>query len=78
MSTLLDLKNITTSKSNFGFLIVAIKKLKVCLCPPERFPTKVSSRSLNPFGSYGKIVLDVRGKEKNKLTEKAILQYFTD
>ena len=26
----------------------------------------------------GKIVLDVRGKEKNKLTEKAILQYFTD
>lgn len=26
----------------------------------------------------GKIVLDVCGKEKNKLTEKAILQYFTD
>jgi len=42
----------SSNNNNSGFWIVAIKKLSVCLWPPERLPANVFSLSDKPFGNW--------------------------
>ena len=42
----------SSSKSSFGFFKVAIRRVKACLCPPDKSPTLEVRRSSSPSPSF--------------------------